>query len=251
MEEMSLPTRKIRYMSKKIDRAILKLSGEVFGDEVDPIKFTNYESVAKEILKIVEETKIELAVVIGGGNIFRGREAESDVDNTEADAMGMLATVINGIGLREALVRNGAKDTRLMTAFDLRAFAEPYIRLKARHHLDEKRLVIIAGGLGIPNFSTDSAVAQYADELRCNIIFKASTVDGVYDSDPWKNHKAIRYNSVTYQEAIVKELGIMDTTAFAMCKRSGIPIFVFNISDLDKLPQIIKGDYSFGTLIHK
>jgi uridylate kinase len=238
-------------MTERIDRAILKLSGEVFGDKENPIKFANYESVAKKILEIVGETKIELAVVIGGGNIFRGREAESQVDNTEADAMGMLSTVINGIGLREALVRNGAKDTRLMTAFDLRAFAEPYIRLKARHHLDEKRLVIIAGGLGLPNFSTDSAVAQYADELRCDIIFKASTVDGVYDSDPRHNSHAVRYKDVTYKEAIEKELGIMDTTAFAMCKRSGVPIFVFNISDLEKLPQIIKGDHSFGTLIHQ
>ena len=237
-------------MNNNIQRAILKLSGELFGDSNDSIKFENYNSVALKILGIVKESGIELAVVVGGGNIFRGREADSNVDNTEADAMGMLATVINGIGLREALVRNGAGDTRLMTAFDLRAFAEPYIRLKARHHLSEKRLVIIAGGLGLPNFSTDSAVAQYADELRCDIIFKASTVDGVYDSDPKKNSGAVRYKDVTYKEAIEKELGIMDTTAFAVCKRSGIPIFVFNISDLEKLPRIIKGDHSFGTLIH-
>lgn len=239
-----------RKMSKKVDRTILKLSGELFGDSKDPIKFDNYDSVARQIISIVKVTQIEMAVVIGGGNIFRGREADSQVDHTEADSMGMLATVINGIGLREALVRNGATDTRLMTAFDLRAFAEPYIRLKARHHLDEKRLVVIAGGLGIPNFSTDSAVAQYADELRCDIIFKASTVDGVYDSDPRQNSHAVRYKDVTYKEAIEKELGIMDTTSFAMCKRSGIPIFVFKISDLEKLPKILKGDHSFGTMIH-
>jgi uridylate kinase len=238
-------------MDKKIKRAILKLSGELFGNGKDPIRFEDYDRVARQIIGIVDKTKVEMAVVVGGGNIFRGRTAESDVDNTEADAMGMLATVINGIGLREALVRNGAKDTRLMTAFDLRAFAEPYIRLKARHHLDEKRLVIIAGGLGIPNFSTDSAVAQYADELRCDIIFKASTVDGVYDRDPRQNSDAVRYKDVTYKEAIEKELGIMDTTAFAMCKRSGIPIFVFKISDLEKLPQILNGDHSFGTMIHQ
>ncbi len=238
-------------MSKKIGRTILKLSGELFGDEANPIKFDNYDLVAKQIIGIVKETQVEMAVVVGGGNIFRGREADSKVDHTEADAMGMLATVINGIGLREALVRNGAQTTRLMTAFDLRAFAEPYIRLKARHHMDEKRLVIISGGLGIPNFSTDSAVAQYADELHCDIIFKASTVDGVYDSDPHTNPNAVRYKSVTYKEAIEKELGIMDTTAFAMCKRSGIPIFVFNISDLEKLPSIIKGDNSFGTMIYQ
>ncbi len=138
-----------------------------------------------------------------------------------------------------------------MTAFAIHDFAEPYIRLKARHHLDEKRLVIIAGGLGKPNFSTDSAVAQYADELQCGIIFKASTVDGVYDRDPHNNPNAVRYTEITYKEAIAQDLGIMDTTAFAMCKKSGIPIFVFNINNLDRLPQILDGDHSFGTLIHK
>lgn len=238
-------------MAERVDRAILKLSGELFGKEDEPISFDRYDIVARQVLQIVTSTDVQMAIVIGGGNIFRGRDADPNVDHTEADAMGMLATVINGIGLREAMVRNGATDTRLMTAFAIHDFAEPYIRLKARHHLDEKRLVIIAGGLGMPNFSTDSAVAQYADELQCGIIFKASTVDGVYDHDPHNNPSAIRYTEISYKEAIAQELGIMDTTAFAMCKKSGIPIFVFNISDLDRLPQILDGDHSFGTLIHK
>ncbi len=237
-------------MEKEIKRVILKVSGKIFGDKENTILFSSYDMLAKKIIGIVRKTDIELSIVVGGGNIFRGRDAGSKIDHTEADAMGMLATVINGIGLREALVRNGAEDTRLMTAFNLHAFAEPYIRLKARHHLDEKRIVIIAGGLGLPNFSTDSAVAQYADELKCDIIFKATNVNGVYDSDPQINSGAVLYKELSYKEAIEKELGIMDTTAFTMCKRSGIPIFVFNISDLEKLPNIIKGDFSFGTLIH-
>lgn len=232
------------------ERAILKLSGELFRKEDDSISFTSYDIVARQILQIIKSTDIQLAIVVGGGNIFRGRQASSEVDHTEADAMGMLATVINGIGLREALVRNGAKETRLMTSFNLQAFAEPYIRLKGRHHMEEHRLVIIAGGLGIPNFSTDSAVAQYADELNCNIIFKASTVDGVYTDDPRKNPDARRYKEITYKEAITRDLAVMDTTAFAMCMNSGIPIFVFDIKDLDRLPEILKGDHSFGTLIH-
>lgn len=234
----------------KPKRIILKLSGELFGDGPKPISFKNYDNVAKQLLTIVEESQVQLSVVVGGGNILRGREADIEVDNTEADSMGMLATVINGIGLREALLRNNNGETRLMTAFNLHTFAEPYIRQKARHHLDNDRIVIIAGGLGMPNFSTDSAVAQYADEMKCDMIFKASTVDGVYDSDPRKNNKAIKYEDLTYKEAIAQDIGVMDTTAFAMCMKSNIPIFVFNITNLEKLPQIINGDYSFGTLIH-
>lgn len=230
---------------------MLKLTGELFENEKEHISFEKYNLVAHQILQIVDKTKIQIAIVVGGGNIFRGREANSNVDHTEADSMGMISTVINGVGLREALVRNGAKDTRLMTAFNLPEFAEPYIRLKARHHLEMNRIVVIAGGLGIPNFSTDSAVAQYADELKCGIIFKASTVDGVYDSDPRKNPNAIRYQEITYKEAMDKDLGVMDKTAFAMCMKSEIPIFVFNVKDLDELPKVIEGSYSLGTLIHK
>lgn len=237
-------------MAERAERTILKLSGELFGKEDTPISFEQYDAVSKQIIKIVKKTGGEMAIVVGGGNIFRGREAATYVDHTEADSMGMMATVINGIGLRDALIRNGAKDTRLMTAFDLHKFAEPYLKTKARHHLSQKRIIIISGGLGMPNFSTDSAVAQYADELNCDIIFKASTVDGVYDCDPHKNDEAVRYDSITYKEALKQELGVMDQTAFAMCMKSKIPIFVFDIKDLDRLPEIINGDYSFGTLIH-
>lgn len=233
----------------KVKRAILKLSGELFGKGENHIDFKKYDKVARQLIEIQKETKIQLAMVVGGGNIFRGRQAASEVDHTEADSMGMMATIINGIGLREALVRNGARDTRLMTSISIPQIAEPYIRIKGRHHLDNNRMVIIAGGLGMPNFSTDSAVAQFADELQCRMIFKASTVDGVYNCDPKKNTGARKYPQITYRQALDQRLGIMDTTAFAMCERSEIPIFVFNIKDLHRLPEIINGDYSFGTLI--
>lgn len=232
-----------------VRRAILKISGELFGDNDNHIDFEKYNNVAKQLVEIHKKTKIELALVVGGGNIFRGRQADSMVDSNEADSMGMLATMINGIGLREALVRHGAPDTRLMTAVAIPGFAEPYIRNKGKHHLDTNRIVIIAGGLGMPGFSTDSAVAQYASELQCQIIFKASTVDGVYDSDPRKNKNAKRYTKITHKQAVDERLKVMDSTAFTMCERSNIPIFVFNISDLHRLPEIIAGDYSFGTLI--
>jgi len=232
-----------------IERVILKLSGELFGNKEEHISFQRYNETAKQLIEIRKETKVQLAIVVGGGNIFRGRQANEEVDHIEADSMGMMATIINGIGLREALIRNGASDTRLMTSLAIPGIAEPYIIAKGRHHLDEERIVIIAGGLGRPNFTTDSAVAQCADELQCKMILKASLVDGVYDSDPKKNSEAKRYTEITYQEALDQRLGVMDRTAFAMCEKSGIPIFVFNIDDLCKLPDIIRGDYSFGTLI--
>jgi uridylate kinase len=233
----------------RVKRAILKLSGELFGNEKNHISFKRYDQVAKQLVDIQKQTKIQLAMVVGGGNIFRGRQANHEVDHNEADVMGMMATIMNGIGLREALVRNGAPGTRLMTSISIPQIAEPYIRIKGRYHLDNNRLVIIAGGLGMPGFSTDSAVAQFASELQCEIIFKASTVDGVYDSDPKKNNGAKKYSELTYQEALDQRLEVMDRTAFAMCEKSNIPIFVFDIKDLHRLPDIINGDYSFGTLI--
>lgn len=232
-----------------VKRAILKISGELFGDTENHIDFEKYNNVARQLIDIQNKTNIELALVVGGGNIFRGRQAESMVDSNEADSMGMLATIINGIGLREALVRNGKPDTRLMTSVAIPGFAEPYIRNKGRHHLNNNRMVIIAGGLGMPGFSTDSAVAQYASELQCEIIFKASTVDGVYNCDPRKNKDAKRYTNITHQQAVDERLKVMDSTAFTMTEQSNIPIFVFDISDLYRLPEVIAGDYSFGTLI--
>ncbi|PIZ61374.1 UMP kinase [Candidatus Shapirobacteria bacterium CG_4_10_14_0_2_um_filter_40_12] len=233
----------------RVRRAILKLSGELFGNKENHISFEKYNEVARQLVEIQKKTKIQLAVVVGGGNIFRGRKANHGVDRTQADYMGMMATIMNGIGLREALVRNGADDTRLMTSINIPQVAEPFILIKGRHHLTNGRMVVIAGGLGIPYFSTDSAVAQYAASLDCDIIFKASTVDGVYDSDPRINAKAKKYPELSYRTALDQRLGVMDITAFAMCESSGIPIFVFDIKDLARLPEAIRGNYSFGTII--
>ncbi len=233
-----------------IKRAILKLSGELFQDADENINFKRYDDVAKHLIEVQKDTGVQLAIVVGGGNIFRGRQAAGYVDPNEADSMGMMSTIINGIGLREAMARNGAADTRLMTSISIPQIAEPYIRTKGRHHLNNNRMVIIAGGLGMPNFSTDSAVAQYASELQCEIIFKASTTDGVYDSDPRKNPKAKKLLELTHQEALDRRLEVMDRTAFAMCEKSNIPIFVFDIKNLNRLTDIISGDYSFGTLIN-
>lgn len=230
---------------------ILKLSGELFSEGDVNISFPRYDEVSKQILRIREKTGIAMAIVVGAGNIMRGRDADKNVDPNEADSMGMLATIMNGVALRDALVRNGADDTRLMSAVDVPGLAEPYRRMVAKHHLKKGQIIIIGGGLGRPGFSTDSAVAQYARELDSKIIFKASTVDGVYDSDPKKDKSAKRYEVLTYQEALLQQLGVMDNTAFAMCMNTNIPIFVFDIKDLDRLPDAIKGDHSFGTLVHK
>jgi uridylate kinase len=230
-------------------RLILKVSGELFSTDEEHISFPRYDEVAKQIIDIVDKTGVQLAMVVGGGNIFRGRERDANVDRNEADSMGMLATIMNGVGLREALVRNGASDARLMTALHLPELAEPYIRLKGIHHLEEHRLVVLAGGFGRPGFSTDSAVAQYASELECEMVLKASTIDGIYDSDPRKNPEAKKLLDVTYKYALQNGLEVMDATAFAMCMRTETPIFVFNIKDLHRLPEVLEGDYSFGSLV--
>jgi len=231
-------------------RVILKLSGELFGENGNHIDFDKYDSVALQLIEIRRQSpEMQIAIVVGGGNIFRGRQADSQVDHTEADSMGMMATIINGLGLREAFLRNGQTDTRLMTSISMPEIAEPYIKHRGRHHLEQGRIVIIAGGLGRPNFSTDSAAAQCGAELQCDKLYKASTVDGIYDSDPRKNPQAKKLSRITFQQALDKRLGVMDLTAFAMCMRSNLPIFVFDIKDLNRLPEAINGNYSFGTIV--
>jgi len=230
-------------------RVLLKLGGELFAQENGRvISFPAYEKIAQDIIKIKEQNNIELAIVVGGGNIFRGREASDiQVDENVADHMGMLATVINGLALQEALERLGLP-TRMMTAIRMEAVAEPFIYRRAVRHIEKGRVLIFSGGIGSPFFTTDSAAALRACEVGCDVILKATNVDGVYDSDPKKNPQAKKYERLTYQEALEKHLEVMDNTAFALCQRKKMPIIVFNVSDLDKIPQIVRGE-QIGTLV--
>jgi len=226
----------------------LKLSGELFAEKDNKgINFTAYENIASQLIKIWNKTKIDLSIVIGGGNIFRGRERAVNVDQATADYMGMLATVINGMALQEALERLGAP-TRMMTAFEINSVAEPYIRRRAIRHLEKGRIVILTAGTGHPYFTTDSGAALRAIELHCDVILKASPVDGIYSGDPKKNTGVKLYQKLGYQEALEKHLGVMDATAFALCQKHKMPIIVFNINKLEQLEKILQGE-KIGTLV--
>ena len=230
-------------------RVVLKLGGELFGKKDGwGISFPAYKKIARDIIKIKKGNGFQLSLVVGAGNIFRGREAEGkEVDEAVADGMGMLGTVINGLALQEVLERLGAP-TRLMTAVEMKAFAEPFIRRRAIRHLEKGRIVIFGGGVGSPFFTTDSAAALRACEISCDVILKATDVDGVYESDPHKNPQAKRYKRLTYKEAIAKNLEVMDATAFALCWKKKKPIIVFSVEDIGKIPQIVRGE-SIGTLV--
>ena len=230
-------------------RILLKIGGELFGkDDGWGISFPAYDRVALDIIKIKKNTDVQLAVVVGAGNIFRGREANgSIVDEAVADSMGMLGTVINGLALQEALEKlNGP--TRMMTAVRMESLAEPFIRRRAIRHLEKGRIVIFAGGIGSPYFTTDSAAALRACEINCDLILKATGADGIYDKDPRKYKEAKIYKEISYKEAVEKNLEVMDVTAFALCWKNKKPIIVFNVKDIDRIPEILQGK-KIGTLV--
>ena len=229
-------------------RVLLKLSGEALLGErsygIDPKRIAQY---AKEI-KAVTKLGLEVAVVIGGGNIFRGVSAASNgIDRVQADYMGMLATVINGMALQSALEEENVQ-TRLQTAIKIEAVAEPYIKRKAVRHLEKKRVVIFGGGTGNPFFTTDSAAALRAIEINADVILKGTRVDGVYDCDPEKNENAIKYESITFHDVIKKNLKIMDSTAFTLSQENNLPIVVFNMNKTSNLLKLINGT-KIGTSI--
>ncbi|MBT3523981.1 UMP kinase [Flavobacteriaceae bacterium] len=229
-------------------RVLLKLSGEaLLGDRsygIDPKRIAQY---AKEI-KSVTELGLEVAVVIGGGNIFRGVSAASNgIDRVQGDYMGMLATVINGMALQSALEEENVQ-TRLQTAIKIEAVAEPYIKRKAVRHLEKKRVVIFGGGTGNPFFTTDSAAVLRAIEINADVILKGTRVDGVYDSDPEKNENAIQYDTISFNDVIKKNLKIMDSTAFTLSQENNLPIIVFNMNKSGNLLNIINGE-KIGTSI--
>ena len=230
-------------------RILLKLGGELFAGEGGwGVSFPAYEKVARDIVKIRRASKVQLSIVVGGGNILRGREVEiKGRDKATIDYMGMLATVINGLALQDALERLGA-EVRMMTAIEIRAVAEPFIRRRAIKHLEKGRIVIFTAGTGSPFFTTDSAAALRACEIGCDLVLKATNVDGIYSADPHRYPEARRYTKLSYREVIEKRLDVMDATAFALCWKEKKPIVVFDVNDIDKIPEIIRGK-TIGTLV--
>ncbi len=223
-------------------RILLKLSGEAFagtrGYGIDP-SFLEY--IAGEI-KEVYDLGVQIAVVIGGGNIFRGFEGEDiGIDRATADYMGMLATVINALALQSALERHAGIPTRVLSAIEMRQVAEPYIRRRAVRHLEKGRVVIFAGGTGNPFFSTDTAAALRAAEIEAEVLLKATKVGGVYDRDPEKFPDAVLIKEISYLEAINRGIRVMDHTALTMCRENRIPIIVFNIKEKGNLKSVVLG----------
>ncbi len=229
-------------------RVVLKLSGEVLaGEDKHGINVKIIRALAEEI-RDIHRDGVELAIVIGGGNIFRGVKAASDgMDRAIGDYMGMMATVINGLALQDFLEKEGLT-TRLQTAIEIKSVAEPFIRRKAIRHLEKKRIVILSGGTGNPYFTTDTTAALRAVELDADVIFKATKVDGVYDSDPVKNPAAKRYRRLSFHDALVKQLKVMDSTAFSLCLDNKMPIQVFDMGKEGNLKKAVQGK-PIGTLI--
>ena len=212
---------------------------------IDPSRLDNY---AKEIKQIHEEG-VEIAIVIGGGNIFRGVSgASKGIDRVQADYMGMLATVINGLALQTSLEDNDVP-TRFQTAIKIEAIAEPFIKRKATRHLEKGRVVIFGCGTGNPFFTTDSAAVLRAIEINADVILKGTRVDGIYDTDPEKNKNAIKFNSLTFDEVLKKGLKIMDTTAFTLSQENNLPIIVFDMNTKGNLKKIINGK-PIGTRVY-
>ena len=230
------------------NRILLKISGEaLMGDRthgIDPVRINEY---AEEIKQIYDQ-KIEIAIVIGGGNIFRGVSGSSQgIDRVQADYMGMLATVINGLALQSALENVGVP-TRLQTALKIEAVAEPYIKRKAVRHLEKNRVVIFSAGTGNPFFTTDSAAVLRAVEINADVILKGTRVDGIYNEDPEKNKEAVKFDTLSFEEVLKKGLKIMDTTAFTLSQENKLPIIVFDMNTKGNLVRVVRGE-NIGTKV--
>ncbi|MCB0578377.1 MAG: UMP kinase [Phaeodactylibacter sp.] len=232
----------------KYKRVLLKLSGEsLMGPQkfgIDPNMLSHYASQIKELT----EVGVQVAVVIGGGNIFRGLQAaESGIERVQGDYMGMLATVINGMALQSALEGIGVY-TRLISAIEMKQIAEPYIRRRAIRHLEKGRVIIFSSGIGSPYFTTDSAAALRANEINANVILKGTRVDGIYSADPEKDPAATKFDKLTFAKVISMGLSVMDMTAFTLCRENNLPIIVFDINHNENLLRIVKGE-QVGTLV--
>lgn len=227
-------------------RVLLKLSGEVLaGEKGSGIDFDKVLEVCGAVKECVE-MGVQVAIVVGGGNFWRGRSS-GKMDRTRADHMGMLATTINSLALADALEQIGVT-ARVQTAIEMRQIAEPYIRNKAIRHLEKGRVIIFGCGTGNPFFSTDTAAALRAAEIGADVIFKATNVDGVYDSDPKKNPNAKKFDTLTHLEVLQKELHVMDSTAASLCMDNGIEILVFNLNNPQNIVEAMKGNHN-GTLV--
>ena len=234
--------------SPKYSRVLLKLSGEALGGKGrGNICSEAVQDMAQQIRE-VRELKVQVVVVVGGGNIFRGLSgSERGIERATGDYMGMLATVINALALQDALEKIGAP-TRVQSAIAMSQIAEPFIRRRAVRHLEKGRVVIFGGGTGNPYFSTDTAAALRANEIGAEVILKATKVDGIYDSDPQKNPKAKRFAQISYLEALQKQLKVMDSTAFSLCMDNHMPIIVFDMFKQHNLRRVVMGE-KVGTLV--
>ena len=232
----------------KYQRILLKLSGEsLMGDQKFGISADMLRHYAEQVKGLVD-AGMEVAIVIGGGNIFRGLQADaSGIERTQGDYMGMLATVINGMALQSGLERAGLK-TRLISAIKMDAIAEPYIRRRAVRHLEKGRVVIFSAGLGSPFFTTDSAAALRAIEIEADVILKGTRVDGIYSADPLLDETATRFERLSFDQVIELGLNVMDMTAFTLCRENDLPIIVFDINRAENLQRIIEGE-QVGTLV--
>jgi uridylate kinase len=229
-------------------RILLKLSGEaLLGEKTFGIdrNFTDYLAVE---IKSVHSLGVQVGVVVGGGNIFRGvSDAAAGMDRVSADHMGMLATIINALALQDALERAGVQ-TRVLSAIEMREVAEPFIRRRAIRHMEKKRVVIFAGGTGNPYFSTDTAAALRAMEIKAEVVFKGTKVDGIYDADPMKVKDAKKFERLTYLDVLKKDLKVMDATAISLCKDNKLPIIVYNLRAKGTLRRIVQGEKA-GTMV--
>ncbi len=233
-------------MKPKFKRVILKLSGEALGGSSGRGIDEEIVSKVTDQVKILQESGVEVAIVIGGGNFWRGRTSEK-MDRSTADYMGMMATVINTLALQDSCEQKGLH-SRVMSAIEMRQIAEPYIKRKAVRHLEKGRVVIFAAGIGNPFFSTDTTAALRAAEIEAEVILLAKKVDGVYDSDPNINPNAKKYTEMTHDDIINNKLGVMDTTAATLCFENKIPILVFGLDNPDNILKACEGE-NIGTLI--
>lgn len=235
-------------MLPKYNRVLLKLSGEsLMGDRsfgLDPQMLAQYAQDIKEITDV----GVQVAIVIGGGNIYRGmNEAETGIERAQGDYMGMLATVINGMALQASLEKVGV-NTRLQSAIKMEQIAEPYIRRRAMRHLEKGRVVIFGAGTGNPYFTTDTAGSLRAIEIKADVILKGTRVDGIYTADPEKDKTATRFDKLSFSEVISKGLKVMDMTAFTLCQENNLPIIVFDMNTIGNLLQVVRGK-AMGTLV--